>query len=61
MDMYEVTQGTFGLPVQPATYWGTIAITLADCDSGSAALSGVDGDFEMDLARLAGLPGVDCG
>lgn len=61
MDMYEVAQGTFGSPVQPAAYWGTIAITLADCDSGSAVLSGIDGEFEMNLERLAGLPGVDCG
>lgn len=60
MDMFEVVEGVFGSPVQPSAFWGTITITMTDCDSGHASLSGIDGDIEMDLVRLVGLSGMDC-
>jgi hypothetical protein len=61
LEMFEINTGVFGSPVEPATSWGTITITLTDCDSGYASFSGVDGDIEMDLVRLVGLAGMDCG
>ncbi len=61
LEMYEVTDGIFGRPVEPATFWGTITINLTDCDSGYASFSGIDGHIEMDLERLAGQAGMDCG
>jgi hypothetical protein len=60
MKMYEVTDGVFGQPAPPETLWGTISITMTDCDSGHASFNGLDGDLEMDLVRLIGLPGLDC-
>jgi hypothetical protein len=60
LDMYEVVEGVFGLPGSSGTVWGTITITLNDCNSGHASFSGMDGDLEMDLVRLAGLPGGAC-
>ena len=61
LEMFEINTGVFGSPVEPATSWGTITITLTDCDSGYASFSGVDGHLEMDLVRLVGLAGMDCG
>jgi hypothetical protein len=29
-------------------------------DAGHATFNGLDGSFDMDLARLVGLPGTDC-
>jgi hypothetical protein len=58
--MYELIEGTFGSPVQPAAIWGTITITMTDCNSGHASFSGIDGNMEMDLMRLTGLAGMDC-
>jgi len=60
LEMYEVVQGVFGLPVPPETFWGTITLTLTGCDSGHASLSGLDGNLEMDLVRLTGVPGISC-
>jgi hypothetical protein len=60
LDMYEITTGVFGLPEGAETFWGTITFTLDDCNSGHAAFSGNDGGLEMDLVRLAGLPGIGC-
>jgi hypothetical protein len=51
--MYEVTDGVFGQPLLPETEWGTVSITLYDCDNGHADLDGQDGQVSMDLARLA--------
>jgi hypothetical protein len=51
--MYEVTDGVFGQPLLPETEWGTVSITLYDCDNGHADLNGKDGQVSMDLARLA--------
>ena len=61
LEMFEIVTGVFGSPVEPATSWGTITITMADCDSGHASFNGVDGHLEMDLVRLVGLAGMDCG
>lgn len=60
LEMYEVADGIFGSPVQPSSYWGLITITLTDCDSGHASISGLDGSIEMNLERLVGLAGMDC-
>ena len=60
LEMFEVTNGVFGNPVVPVTSWGTITITLVDCNSGHATFNGLDGILEMDLVRLTRLPGIDC-
>lgn len=60
LEMYEVTTGVFGQPQLPATAWGTIVISLADCDTGHASFSGLDGVLEMDLIRLTAMPGISC-
>lgn len=60
LEMFEVSDGVFGHPVTPETPWGSITITLADCDSGHASFIGLDGNLEMDLLRLSGVPGIDC-
>jgi hypothetical protein len=57
---HEVTDGVFGIPVMPESYWGNITITLSGCDSGRAEFDGLDGLFEMDLVRLTGLPETSC-
>jgi len=60
LDMYELINGVFGKPEQPATVWGTLSINFADCDTGHASLSGIDGNLEMDFVRLLGVPGITC-
>ena len=60
LDFYELTQGSFGAPVEPATLWGSGTITLQDCISGSAVLTGADGQMDMAFVRLAGVPGQNC-
>ena len=60
LQMHEVINGVFGNPVSPVTTWGTLTINLADCDSGHASFSGLDGNLEMDLTRLTRLPGIGC-
>jgi hypothetical protein len=58
--MYEVITGTYGHPQLPATSWGSATIELADCDTGHAALDGVDGALEIDFIRLSAMPGIGC-
>ena len=60
LEMFEIVTGVFGSPVEPATPWGAITITMTDCDSGRASFSGIDGNIEMNLVRLVGLAGMDC-
>lgn len=60
LEMYEVVSGMFGQPQLPLTTWGTIVINLADCDTGHASLSGLDGTLEMDFVRLTAMPGISC-
>jgi endoglucanase len=60
MQFFEVANGTFGAPVEPATPWGIITLTLDSCTSGSAIFDGLDGQMEMDLVRLADVPGLGC-
>jgi hypothetical protein len=61
LNMYEVINGTFGHPLLPKSFWGTITINLANCDSGQATFDGlVDGAMTMDFTRLTSLPGIDC-
>ena len=43
LGFYEVTDGVFGAPVLPESYWGTITITLSDCDTGRVEFDGLDG------------------
>ena len=50
--MYEVADGVFGQPEFPGIEWGTISITLFDCDNGHADFDGNDGQLSMDFARL---------
>jgi len=59
--MYEVAQGTFGAPAPGAeTVWGTMTLTLVDCDHGYVVLDGVDGRISINLERLVGLPISSC-
>jgi len=60
LEMYECIDGLFGNPVPPVTTWGTLTISLANCDSGHASFNGIDGQLEMDLMRLTRLPEVGC-
>lgn len=60
LTMDEVVDGTLGAPVLPQTYWGTLTVTLDDCDNGSAILDGLDGRYEMTFSRLVGLKDVEC-
>jgi hypothetical protein len=60
MAMYEVLSGEFGVPLAPATVWGDITLSLANCDVGHASLNGLDGTLEMDFARLTYIPSFTC-
>jgi hypothetical protein len=59
-EMYEVVDGVFGSPQSPPTVWGTITVTLVDCDTGHASFDGIDGTLEMDIVRLTGMPAIAC-
>lgn len=59
-EMFEVVNGNFGTPQPPATSWGTLTLTLADCDTGQASFDGQDGYLEMDIVRLSAMPGISC-
>ena len=60
VELYEVVSGTFGRPQSPVTTWGSAEITLIDCDSGHAMLSGKDGNLFMNFVRLSEMPGIGC-
>ncbi len=60
LEMFEVVDGEFGSPQSGPTLWGTIDITLVDCDSGHASFNGLDGRPEMNLVRLTGLTDSTC-
>jgi len=60
LEMLEVISGVFGQPQLPVSTWGTLSISLADCDTGHASLNGIDGNLEMDLIRLTSMPGISC-
>ncbi len=40
--------------------WGTLRLTVNDCVSARAELSGVDGNIVLSLQRLGRTPGLDC-
>jgi hypothetical protein len=61
IDLVEIVNGTFGNPVPPDTEWGTVTITMTDCDNGIAALDGQDGTIEIAFTRLVGLKNSTCG
>lgn len=60
LDMFEITAGVFGAPDSGAVLWGTVTFTLDDCGAGRAVFTGIDGDLDMPLTRLAGLPRGGC-
>ena len=60
IDMYEISEGTFGHPVLPSSKWGSINMEFYDCDSGQATLNGDDGILEIDFVRLVGIPDIGC-
>jgi len=60
LDMFEIVEGTFFNPDSSPSVWGSLTLTFEDCDSGMAALSGVDGANSMSFIRLAGLEGENC-
>lgn len=59
LDMYEITEGTFGTPGSE-TVWGTVTISLEDCNSGYVTFNGTDGQMNMNIVRLVGLPESAC-
>ena len=60
LTMFEVSNGTFNNPSPLETSWGSLTITMTDCDNGVAVLDGVDGQFEMNFSRGAGLKDISC-
>ena len=60
LEMLEVLSGEFGQPQLATTAWGTITVELADCDTGHASFTGIDGSLEVDFIRLSGMPGIRC-
>jgi len=60
IDMYEISEGTFGSPTLPASKWGSIYMEFDTCDSGQATLNGDDGVVQIDFVRLVGIPGLGC-
>ena len=60
LTMFEVAIGTFNNPFQLETSWGSLTFTFTDCDNGVAVLDGVDGRFEMNFTRGAGLKDISC-
>ena len=60
LTMNEVSFGTFNNPVQIETSWGSLTLTMTDCDNGVAVLDGIDGQFEMSFTRGAGLKDISC-
>ena len=52
LDLYEVINGRFGEPDFEPALWGTLRLTLYDCNSGSAELSGIDGQSRIEFVRL---------
>jgi hypothetical protein len=60
IDIYEVPDGTFGQPQGGAVLWGTLVLTLWDCDNAYAVLDGKDGRLVMNLERLVGLGDSAC-
>ena len=60
LPMFEVSNGVFGQPEFPASEWGTITITLYDCDNGHADFDGKDGQLSMGLVRLVRLGDSSC-
>jgi len=60
LTMSEVAYGTFNNPVQLETSWGSLTFTFTDCDNGVAVLDGIDGRFEMNFTRGAGLKDISC-
>lgn len=59
-NMFEIAEGSLGSPVPVETLWGTLTVTLDDCDSGFAELQGIDGTIGMSFQRLAGLSDLGC-
>lgn len=60
LSMYEVVNGGFGNPQPPETFWGTLTVTVNDCDSGKATIDGLDGLISVDFTRLVGLEDTTC-
>jgi hypothetical protein len=61
--MYESTGGVHFDPVPSArglSVWGELVITFTDCNSGSAVLSGVDGEKSQNLIKIIGVNGTLC-
>ena len=61
--MYESTGGVFATPVRSVrglSVWGTLVVVFADCNSGTATLSGADGDKVSLIVKLAGVAGTNC-
>jgi len=60
LNMIEVSIGTFNAPFPLETSWGSLTLTMTDCNNGIAVLAGEDGQFEMSFTRGAGLKDISC-
>jgi hypothetical protein len=58
--MMEIKDGTFEKPTLNLKNWGTLDLTMTDCDTGSADLSGEDGAKQFSLTLLGKVDGTSC-
>ncbi|MDH3787008.1 MAG: peptidoglycan DD-metalloendopeptidase family protein [Xanthomonadales bacterium] len=63
VSMYESTGGIFPNPVPSArglSRWGTLSLLFSACDAGQSTLTGVDGNKNSQIIKLAGVAGATC-
>jgi hypothetical protein len=60
LEMYEITNGSFGAPDGGTTPWGDLYLEFIDCNTAEALLTGFDGTIEVPLSRLTGLEATIC-
>jgi hypothetical protein len=60
LEMYEIADGSFGVPESGATPWGDLYLEFFNCNAAEALLTGSDGTIEVPLTRLTGLEGISC-
>ena len=61
--MYESTGGTFARPVSSTrglSVWGELTYNFADCNNGTAFLSGLDGEKNTNIVKIIGVSGTNC-
>ncbi len=61
--LFDSSGGNFTAPIAPKrglSEWGTISLSFTSCQSGSALLTGKDGELFMELSKLSGVAGSGC-